>query len=105
LAAYGRAVAAAPRNADALNGIGVVLTQKNRAQEALRYFDGAIEIAPDLYEAQLNRAVALTMAGDANTAAVTLRNLLARIPKTTETQRTRHAAQSLLSQISPKIRH
>jgi tetratricopeptide (TPR) repeat protein len=104
LAAYEKAIAASPRNADALNGIGVVLTQRNRAQDALRYFDAALEIAPDLYEAQLNRAVALTMTGDRRTAAVTLQNLLARIPNSTETERTRRAAHDLLSQISSNFR-
>ena len=104
LAAYERAIAASPQYADALNGIGVVLTQKNRGQEALRYFDEALAVAPDFYEAQLNRAVALTVAGDPRAAAVTLQNLLARIPKTPETERTRKAANTLLSQISPNFR-
>jgi arylsulfatase A-like enzyme/tetratricopeptide (TPR) repeat protein len=103
LAAYESAIRAAPRYADALNGLGAVLAQKGRAQQALRAFDSALEIAPDFYQAQLNRAVALTLAGDQRAAAEELRRLLARLPKDLENDDTRRAAQTLLERISPEF--
>ena len=74
--------------------------QKERAAEALRYFDAALEIAPDFYEAQLNRAVALTLAGDDRGAAEQLRRLLANLPAGAGYDRTRDAARTLLLRVS-----
>jgi arylsulfatase A-like enzyme/Tfp pilus assembly protein PilF len=101
---YEKAAAAAPRYADPLNGIGAILVQKGRAREAIRYFDSALAIAPDFYEAALNRAVALSVAGDRARAAGELRRLLERMPEGAAHQGTRHAAQTLLKQISPDLR-
>jgi choline-sulfatase len=100
LAAYEKAIAVAPRYADALNGIGVVLTQQNRAHDALPYFDAALQSEPDLYEAQLNRAVALAVIGDRAAARDALQRLLARLPPGAEADSTRRAARALVTRIS-----
>ena len=62
ITAYNIATAAAPRFADPLNGVGAILVQKGHPREAIPYFDSALSFAPDFYEAELNRAVALSVA-------------------------------------------
>jgi arylsulfatase A-like enzyme/Tfp pilus assembly protein PilF len=100
IAAYEKAIAVAPRYADALNGLGAMLVQKNRPADAIRYFDEALGITPDLYEAQLNRAVALSLAGDPRGAAQQLRRLLTALPAGAEYNATRNAAQTLWRRVS-----
>jgi arylsulfatase A-like enzyme/Flp pilus assembly protein TadD len=104
ITAYNIATAAAPRFADPLNGVGAILVQKGHPREAIPYFDSALSFAPDFYEAELNRAVALSVAGDRRASAEALRKLLARLPGGSEHERTRRAAQTLLQQISPDFR-
>jgi arylsulfatase A-like enzyme/Flp pilus assembly protein TadD len=104
ITAYNIAAAAAPRFADPLNGVGAILVQKGHAREAIPYFESALSFAPDFYEAELNRAVALSVAGDRRASAEALRKLLARLPEGSEYARTRRAAQTLLQQISPDFR-
>ena len=94
-------MAASPRYADALNGLGAVLVQKERYADAIRALDAALAIAPDLYEAQLNRAVALTLSGEKRRAAEELRRLLALLPSGSLNDRTRKSASELLVRISP----
>lgn len=95
---YQQALAIAPDYPDALNGMGVVEVQRDRPQAALPYFDRALQIAPSFYEAQLNRGIALQLAGNRVAAAKQFRDLLAHLPsRGYEDQR--RAATSLLSQI------
>jgi arylsulfatase A-like enzyme/Flp pilus assembly protein TadD len=79
--AYRRSIAIAPRHADALNGLGAVLVQQGRASEALAHFDAALAAAPDLYEARLNRAVALEILGDRQRARDEVERLLRELPE------------------------
>ncbi len=95
--AYRHAIALAPFYADPRNGLGVLLVQQSRANEALPYFDQALRIAPDLYEASLNRAIALLETGDAATAKRALTELLARMPRNPSTARVRADAEALLA--------
>ena len=102
--AYRKAIDLAPRYADPLNGLGALLVAGGRAREAIPYFDAALQIAPDFYEAQLNRAIALQVAGDAGGAAAELQRLLTRLPSTREYAAQRAAAQTLLERLSPHFR-
>jgi Tfp pilus assembly protein PilF len=101
--AYRKAIEFAPRYADPLNGLGALLVAGGRARDAIPYFDSALRIAPDFYEAQLNRAIALQVAGDSGTAATELRRLLARLPDTREYASQRSAAQTLLRQLTAQF--
>jgi tetratricopeptide (TPR) repeat protein len=56
---YRLALAAQPRNLDALNLIGVLLTQTGRAAEGLARIEAALAIKPDFLQALNNRAQAL----------------------------------------------
>ena len=102
--AYRKAIELAPRYADPLNGLGTLLVAGGRAREAIPYFDTALQIAPDFYEAQLNRGIALQMAGDSAAAAAELRRLLARLPPSREYASQRTAAQTLLGKLTPPFR-
>ena len=66
--------------------------------------NSALEIAPDLYEAQLNRAVALQVSGDRGRAAEELKRLLARLPEGGANDQTRAAARALLARLSSGFR-
>jgi len=96
IAAYERAVDASPQYADALNGLGAALVETSRYADALRAFDAALQVDPSLYQAQLNRALALALSGDRAAAAEQLRRLLAAAPP----EATRKAARELLLRIS-----
>ena len=63
--AYRKAIELAPRYADPLNGLGALLVAgRSGARGAAVFRRRAMHIAPDFYEAQLNRAIALQTAGD-----------------------------------------
>lgn len=102
--AYRKAIELAPRYADPLNGLGALLVAGRKAREAIPYFDAALQIAPDFYEAQLNRAIALQIAGDTGAAATELQRLLARLPAAPEFAPQRNAARSLLGQLPTQFR-
>jgi len=102
--AYRKAIEIAPRYADPLNGVGALLVAGGQAREAMPYFDSALQIAPDFYEAQLNRAIALQVAGDAGAAAAELQRLLARLPASRDYDPQRNAARTLLGRLPPQFR-
>jgi len=99
-AAYEKALEVTPKYADALNGLGVIAVQQGAARQAIDRFDAALRIAPDFYEAQLNRAIALQVAGDRNGAAEELRRLVRRLPVGHRYDTERTAAQTLLRQVA-----
>lgn len=102
--AYRKAIEVAPRYADPFNGLGALIVAGGRAREALPYFDNALQIAPDFYEAQLNRAIALEVAGDGPAAAAELQRLLARLPPSRAFDSERGAARTLLEKLSSQFR-
>jgi choline-sulfatase len=102
--AYRKAIELAQRYADPLNGLGALLVAGGRAREAIPYFDAALRIGPDYYEAQLNRAIALQVAGDSGAAAAELQRLLARLPPSRGYAPQRDAARTLLGRLSPQLR-
>jgi arylsulfatase A-like enzyme/Flp pilus assembly protein TadD len=102
--AYRKAIELAPRYADPLNGLGALLVAGGRARDAIPYFDAALQIGPDFYEAQLNRAIALQVAGDSGAAAAELQHLLTRLPPSREFAPQRDAARTLLARLSPQLR-
>jgi Flp pilus assembly protein TadD len=95
--AYRKATTLAATYADPLNGLGVLLVQQRRAREAVAYFDTAIRLQPDFYEAQLNRGIALQEAGDRAGAVRQYRELLAKLPAGRAFDEQRSAARSLLA--------
>jgi len=102
--AYRKSIEVAPRYADPLNGLGALLVAGGHAREAIAYFDDALRIAPHFYEAQLNRAIALQVAGDAASAGAELQRLLARLPASREYDAQRNAARTLLARLPPQFR-
>ena len=56
LQAYQAAAAANPNDPRALNNLGQVLVRLGRAQDAAPYFDRAVQIEPDSWPYQFNRA-------------------------------------------------
>jgi len=102
--AYRKAIEVAPRYADPLNGAGALLVAGGQAREAIPYFDAALQLSPDFYEAQLNRAIALQVAGDAGAAAAELQRLLARLPASRAYDAQRNAARTLLARLPPQFR-
>ncbi len=56
LEAYQAAVAEHPDDPRALNNLGQVLVRLGRAQEAIAYLDKAVELTPDAWAYQFNRA-------------------------------------------------
>ena len=102
--AYRRATEFAPRYADPLNGFGALLVAGGQAKEAIPYFDAALQLTPDFYEAELNRAIALQVAGDTGGSAAELQRLLTRLPPTREFAAQRAAATTLLGRLPPHFR-
>jgi arylsulfatase A-like enzyme/Flp pilus assembly protein TadD len=102
--AYRKATEIAPRYADPINGIGALLVAGGHAQEAISYFDAALKLAPDFYEAQLNRAIALQVAGNGAAAIAELQRLLARLPSSREYDAQRTSARILLQKLNPSFR-
>jgi len=98
--AYRKSIALAPRYADPLNGLGALLVAGGQARESLPYFDAALRLAPDFFEADLNRAIALQVAGNKEEAAAALRRLLARLPSSAAYDRQRVACKTLLQRLS-----
>ena len=96
---YEQALALAPDYVDALNGLGVVEVQRDRSRTAIAYFDRALRIAPNFYEAQLNRGIALQLAGDRAAAAAQFRGLIAALPPGGRFDEQRRAASKLLLQL------
>jgi arylsulfatase A-like enzyme/tetratricopeptide (TPR) repeat protein len=96
---YEQALSLSPNYVDALNGLGVVEVQRDRPRVAVTYFDRALAIAPLFFEAQLNRGIALQLAGDRASAAQQFRDLLARLPRTRDFDGPRRAATDLLLQL------
>ncbi|HKO58308.1 MAG TPA: tetratricopeptide repeat protein [Thermoanaerobaculia bacterium] len=95
--AYEQALAVSPNYVDALNGLGVLEVQRDRPRIALRHFDRALQLAPHFYEAQLNRGIALQLAGDRAEAVKQFQALLAELPRDTVFDPQRRAATQLLS--------
>jgi choline-sulfatase len=95
-AAYAQSSSLAPNYADPLNGAGVIDVQQDRPRDAIPKFDAALRIAPNYFEAELNRGIALKMAGDDTAAAEQLRRLLATLPPGPAFDQQRNAARSLL---------
>jgi tetratricopeptide (TPR) repeat protein len=63
-ASYLRALAIDPRTPDALNGLGVVLVQTRRADQAVSRLEEAVALEPAFVEAQLNLGIARQEIGD-----------------------------------------
>jgi choline-sulfatase len=95
-AAYTQSSTLAPNYADPLNGAGVIDVQQDHPREAIPKFDAALRLAPNYFEAELNRGIALKMAGDETAAAEQLRRLLATLPPGSAWDQQRNAARSLL---------
>jgi Flp pilus assembly protein TadD len=95
-AAYAQSLNLAPNYADPLNGAGVIDVQQDRPRDAIPKFDAALRIAPHYFEAELNRSIALKMAGDETAANDQLRRLLATLPPGPAFDQQRKAARSLL---------
>ncbi len=95
-AAYAQSSNLAPNYADPLNGAGVIDVQQDHPRDAIPKFDAALRLAPNYYEAQLNRGIALKMAGDEPAAAEQLKHLLAALPSGPAYDQQRNAARSLL---------
>ncbi len=74
--AYRRALALDAGSVDAMNGIGVLLVQAERAAEALPWFEGAVAASPDFYEAWLNLGIARQALRDGKGAADAYRHVL-----------------------------
>ncbi|MGZ4811081.1 MAG: tetratricopeptide repeat protein, partial [Thermoanaerobaculia bacterium] len=62
----------------------------------------ALKLAPDFYEAQLNRGIALQMSGDANAASEQFQALLRTLPGDRRYERQRDAARRLLSSLKTR---
>lgn len=63
LARYQEAVARNPQDAESLSNLGQVLVKMNRSQEALPYFQRAVEIVPGRWAYHFNLARALALVG------------------------------------------
>ena len=62
--AYLTLVSKEPNNSSALHNVGVVLAQKHKQKEAIKYFDRAICVLPDYPEAFNNRGSTLLALGE-----------------------------------------
>ena len=94
--AYRKALEISPAYADPLNGLGVIAVQEGRAAEAIADFDKALAAAPNFYEARLNRAIALQLAGNVPGARAELQRLVTHLPKGNAQ---RKAAETLLARL------
>jgi len=94
--AYRRALDVDAREADAANGLGVLLVDAQKPAEAVAWFERATAAAPDFVEARLNLGIALQQSGQPARAADTYRSVLAAPPKY---KRERDAAAKLLASL------
>ena len=62
--AFAKAVALDPRNAECRSNLGVLLTKRGRAGDALPHLEKAAEIEPDRFTAALHFGIALALSGD-----------------------------------------
>lgn len=98
-ASFAKAAALSPAYADPLNGLGVIEVQRDRPLAAIPYFDRALVLAPDFYEAQLNRGIALQMTGNRRGAAEQFEALLRALPPDKRFDAQRKAASVLLRRL------
>ena len=98
--AYRRSLAAAPRYAEPLNGLGTLEVERDRPAAALSYFEQALRLAPRYHEVRLNRAIAYDMAGETAAAAAAYREFLAATDQDPQFSEQRRAAQQLLARLS-----
>jgi arylsulfatase A-like enzyme/tetratricopeptide (TPR) repeat protein len=95
--AYKRAVDLDASTVDALNGLGVLLVEGNRAPEAVSWFERAVAAQPDFVEARLNLGIALQNAGDRSRALAAYRAVL---KSPGDHHREKDAAATLLASLS-----
>jgi tetratricopeptide (TPR) repeat protein len=74
--------------------------QRDRPGPAVALFDRVLQVAPRFYEAQLNRGIALQLAGRRAEAAEQFRALLRNLPSSKEHDSQRRAATELLRGLS-----
>jgi choline-sulfatase len=94
--AYRRALDVDAREADAANGLGVLLVDAQKPAEAVAWFERATAAAPDFVEARLNLGIALQQSGQPARAADVYRSVLAAPSKY---KREREAATKLLGSL------
>jgi|tagenome__1003787_1003787.scaffolds.fasta_scaffold20980057_2 tetratricopeptide (TPR) repeat protein len=75
-----RARELSPRNADALNAVGLALTRLNRPSEALAVFDAALRQAPGAAHIQFNKACAFELLHDTKRARMGFERVIALQP-------------------------
>jgi Tfp pilus assembly protein PilF len=69
-----------PASAAAYNGLGLIAIQRQDAAAARGYFEKAVQLDPDLIEAQLNLGLIYRMAGEAAKARACFEAFLAKAP-------------------------
>ncbi len=79
-AAYVKAIDTNPRNVNAFTNLGIVLSRKGDKQAALEQFKKAHELAPDLFDQQINLAEAYQNAARTDEALKGYQNVLERFP-------------------------
>jgi arylsulfatase A-like enzyme/Flp pilus assembly protein TadD len=98
--AYGKALALDSGFADALNGLGTLFVQRERAAEAVPLFESALRRDPELHEARLNLGIAYQQSGQLERAAETYRDVLKKTPP--RFARERAAAADLLRSLKER---
>jgi len=94
--AYRRALDVDAREADAANGLGVLLVEAQKPAEAVAWFERATAASPEFVEARLNLGIALQQSGQPARAAEIYRSILAAPAKF---RREREAAAKLLASL------
>jgi Flp pilus assembly protein TadD len=95
-ALYTQALDLDPRQADAANGLGTVLTLTGRAPQAISMFERALELDPHFVGARLNLGIAFQQAGRTVDAEAAYRAVLA---APGEFEHERQAARTLLERL------
>lgn len=98
--AYRRSVAAAPRYAEPVNGLGTLEVERDRPLDALSYFDRALAFAPSYHKVRPNRGIALEMAGDRDAAAAAYQEFHEATRKDSQFEEQRRAAEHLLARLA-----